>query len=78
MNMHGVVGKMEEQSGACAVERGGARDVTAVASVREGCSRWRNMSLLSRAGKMVYSSLELVQTQTQNTLLKDFPGSEQL
>jgi hypothetical protein len=75
--------KMEEQSGACAVERGGAIAKTAVASVREGYCQWRNTALLSRAGKAVSVQQpvqqpvqELVQTQTQNTLLNDLPGSE--
>lgn len=67
----GEVGKMEEQSGACAVESGRARDKMAVASVREGCSRWKNLSLVSRAGRVVYSSWSLcrVRLRTHSSMI---------
>lgn len=52
---------MEKQRGACIVERDRARDETAGSDVREGCGGWRrDMSLLSRIGRVVCSSLELV------------------
>lgn len=67
----GEVGKMEEQSGACAVESGRARDKMAAASVREGCSRWKNLSLVSRAGRVVYSSWSLcrVRLRTHSSMI---------
>jgi hypothetical protein len=61
MDMPWRVGRMEEQRGACTVERGRARNEMAVTDVREGCGGWRkDMSLLSRTGRVVCSSLELV------------------
>lgn len=59
------MGKRGEQSGAYTVERGRTRDVTVM---REDCAQWGNMSLLSRADRMVCNSLEPVQTQPPKTM----------
>lgn len=52
----------------CTVERDTERirDATAVTGVREGCSRWT--TLLWRTNRVVYNSLELAWTQSQNML----------
>lgn len=59
---------MEEQNGACVVERGRATDETDMTDVREGCVGWRDMSLLSRIGRVVCSSLELCVDSAPNKL----------
>lgn len=64
------VGKVEERNGECTEEGGGTGDRTVcggVIVVREGFGEWENMSLLSRGGRVVCSSLELAQTQPPNT-----------
>lgn len=61
--------KVEAQNGECAAERGGTGDRKAgVIVVREGFGGQENVSLLSRAGRVVCSSLEFAQTQPPNTL----------
>lgn len=54
---------MEELSGECAVERSGTKDMKVLTGVREGCGGRGNRSLLSRADRVVYSSMELAQTE---------------
>lgn len=60
---------MEEWINDCAVKKGRTRGAIVVPDVREGCSGWRNIPLLSRANKVVCSSLELALTQLWNMLL---------
>lgn len=59
---------MEEWISACAGKRGGTRDSTAVIGVGEGGGGKENMSLPSKAGRGVYSSLELEQALCLHTL----------
>lgn len=44
----------------CIVERGRTGDAIAMMGVRESCGGWGDMTLLSMADSMVYSTLELV------------------
>lgn len=56
-------------------ERDKTRNATAVTGVEEGCSGQESMSLLSKVGRVVCSSLELSKALLRN--MHDHPGSEQ-
>lgn len=59
---------MEKQSTKCMEDGGRTGDGMEETVGKEGCGGWGSMSLQNRVNKVVYSILELVQTQPTNTL----------